>query len=421
MSQVQKLVDELEGKYKVSVQEFLQAYLENLSTEEMASKLGVTDWSIRVYSATLNLRLPKKYRGSDYALYLSRFSESAEVLITAELSEAQQDLEYLSKSLIAKEGQLLRTKSELAKYRRAVKPNIELEDFMSVVEASTAGIKPLDFTKGKITAKTTSYKEHTQFILLSDLHFEETVSSKDIGKSNSYDWDIATVRLGRVFSESMNAYRGEENCVVMLGGDMLDGLVHDSLETANKPLGEAVADLAVLISQYLLSLGTIYGNVHVPCVSGNHERLTDHKKSHNQGFGFAYLLYQMIKSLVASNKSIKVHIATCGFHTFTIGNSTIGLFHGDYNRSVGEMKYFKVKEAFTQATGDTPDIIFCGHTHNFKVEDMPRGGKYITNGSLIGTNSYATTNGFTGLDWGQVIGSFLPSGTLENLRLVSNS
>jgi hypothetical protein len=50
---------------------------------------------------------------------------------------------------------------------------------------------------------------------------------------------------------------------------------------------------------------------------------------------------------------------------------------------------------------------------------MTDSGKYITNGSLIGSNSYSVTNGMLGKAWGQVIGTWLPNGLIENVRLIS--
>jgi len=50
MKQVERLQNELEAKYKVSVKEFLELYKSNTSREAMASALGTTEWLIRIYS-----------------------------------------------------------------------------------------------------------------------------------------------------------------------------------------------------------------------------------------------------------------------------------------------------------------------------------------------------------------------------------
>jgi len=414
MTQIAKLEQELESRYKVKIKAFLELYNMDTSTRDMAQTLESTTWLIRVYASTLNLRLPKKFRKSDYSLYLSRSGESSTSKLHEELTNSNESLQYLSKQVIIKDSQLLKAKMEIAKYKSALKINSGIEDFTSIVKEACNNLNNVTLVSEKPIIRLSDYSKHKKFVLLSDLHFEETVSKSDTG-NNEYNWDIAEERLGIVFREAEASYRGEEDIVVMFGGDMLDGLIHSSLETANRPIGKAIADLAVLLSQHLLTLSDTYSSVYVPCVSGNHERITDFKRSHNQGYGFAYMLYQMVKALLKGKSNVTVDISTTGFISF--GNN--GLFHGDFIRAIGDVKFLRAKEAFRQATGSTPLNIFCGHTHCFSMEEMTDSGKYVTNGSLVGSNSYSITNGMLSKSWGQTIGTWLPNGIIENVRLVS--
>lgn len=420
MTQVEKLLVELKEKYKINPEQFLELYSQGLSTEEMAEALVGTLWAVRVLASTMNLRLPKKYRIGDLALFYSRFSESAELKISSELIEADENLGMLSKQVVQKEKTIRSLQAEVSKYRRALKQETATDDISLLIASLVERINTTEPTDLKFNLKSSSYSGYTQFVMLSDLHMEQTVTKGDVGDCNAYSWAIAEQRLGRVFSELLNAHRGEHFVIIGLLGDMLDGLIHDSLETSNKPLGQAVADLAVILANYIKSLSKVYQYVYVPCVSGNHERITDHKKSHNNGFGFGFLLYSMIKGLCSGYPNINIEISTSGFLSVEYGNTVLGFTHGDYIRGFGDTKILKTKEVFRQTTGKIPDSIFSGHTHKAATEHMST-GLWITNGSLIGVNAYSHTNGFMGLPASQTIGSLLDDGTIEHVRLVTFS
>jgi predicted phosphodiesterase len=418
MVQVEELISALEEKYKISIQYFLELYQGNIPREEMAMSLDCQEWTIRTVANSLNLRMAKKYRQHDYSYFLSRFGDEAEVQLTEELTEALSDLDELSKDLVAKEKQLDKARREVSKYRRAVKT----ENPLDLLEEAIGYLKMPAVLNLPAHTASERYKEYTQYILLSDLHFEATVSSGDVGLSNSYTWGIAEQRLNKVITELVNSHRGEGTLIFMLGGDLLDGLIHTSLETANKPLGQAVADLAVILSNYIRSLSSMYDYIHVPCVSGNHERLSDYKRSHNQGFGYAYMIYKMVEALTKDLTNVGVDVNTCGYTTFSVGleeGKTVGLMHGDFMRGpTNDVKILKAKEAFRQVTHQEVNHVFSGHTHVPEVRLFGNNDHWIVNGSLIGTNAYSITNGFTCTDWAQAIGSFLPDGSVEYTRFI---
>jgi len=423
MTQVEKLKVELENRYGVTVDEFLDVYKEKKSTEEMASILGCKEYLVRTYASTLNLRLPKKFRAGDYSLYLTRFDESSTSLISNELEEAHSILDHLSKEVVGKEKQLITAKAQISKYKSQLHEDIEKSTYEQIMNDTVAKVnmlKPQNIAIGVPPRSIKNYSGYTQFILLSDLHFEEAISRKDVGQANEFNWDIAKVRLGRVFSESVRSYRGEKKIVVMSGGDIFSGIIHDTLESTTKPLGEAVAELATILSGYLIVMSSIYEEVYMPCIHGNHGRISEHKKATGQGFNFEYLFHQILKAQLAAYTNIKIEISTTGLLAFNCNGKTIGLHHGDMFRFSGDMKFLRVKEAFRQTTGLVPDNIFQGHTHKFSIEEMPNSGKYITNGSLTGINGYCHTNGFLGLDWGQTIGTITPTGKIDYIKLVGD-
>jgi predicted phosphodiesterase len=369
----------------------------------------------------MNLRLPKKNRMNDLALFLSRFSESAEVKIASELVEADENLELLSKQVVQKEKTIKVLQAEISKYKRGLKQEVGKDSIELLIASSMERIETTEPTELQFKLTSNNYSEYTQLLLLSDNHVEEVVTSADVGRANEYNWDIMEQRLGRCFSELLNAYRGERKVVVASLGDQFSGSIYDTMESTGKSLGQAIADYAMIIANYLKSLSTVYEEVYVPVIHGNHGRLGQNKKSSDYGTNnYEFMMANILKALVASHSNIIVDISTTGLISFDVGHKVIGCHHGDFFRSIGDNKFMRVKEHFRQTLNVDPDVILQGHTHCFNIEQMPRGGTYITNASLIGVSGYSHTNGMLGKDWGQVIMSFLPSGKVENVRLVGN-
>lgn len=417
MKQVEKLIENLEGKFKIKVESFLDLYERNASSELLQESLGITENTVRVITRTLNIRMPKKHRSNDLALLKSRFGDSA---VSLDLQETKGDLEASYRDNLKLEKKLVEMRRELQKFKLVHKnPEIDFDEIRNAVLGAIRPVKPMEV---KVLSKSSHFKNHTQLILLSDNHVEEVVSSKDVGLSNEYNWQIMEQRLAKVFAESINSYRGESKCIVASLGDQFSGIIYDTQEHTSKSIGEAISDYSHLLANHIRALSAIYDEVYIPVVFGNHGRLQQDKKSAGYGTdNFEYLMAQILKALLATEKNVTVDISTTGLLAFKVGNDYVGCHHGDYFfKSVGDVKYLRIKEHFKQTLGVEPNTILQGHTHVYNVEQMPRGGTYVTNGSLIGPNGYSVTNGMVGKDWGQVIMSFLPSGQVENIRLVGD-
>ena len=416
MKQIEQLISVLEGRFRVKVEDFVHLYEAKESGESICQALGLTENGLRTVAKTLNLRLPKKFRNNDLALYYSRFTDSE---VNLKLQEVTGDLDASYKDAIKLERQLLHTKRELQKYKsQALKSatEIDLEEVRVAVLNSVRPIRPVTV---QIRTPSTHYADYTQAIVLSDLHFEECVSHNDVGLANSYDWGIAERRLEKVFAESLQAYRGEGKCLLFILGDTISGIIHDTLESTSKPTGQALAELAQLLAQHIHTLSEVYESVEVLSVTGNHGRISEQRKSTANGFNFEYLLIQILSGLVPQ---VNVHFehSTCGYVHTTVGNKVIVGHHGDFHRAgYGAAKTLKVSEAIRQAIGVQAYHIIQGHTHTPSIEMMHTGGQYITNGSLIGANGYSHSNGFTGLIWSQTLLSFLPDGNIENIRMAT--
>jgi len=416
LKQIEQLISVLEQRFRIKVEDFIHLYTANESGEAICQALGLTENGLRTIAKTLNLRMPKKYRQNDITLYYSRFTDSE---VNLKLHEVTGDLDASYKDAIKLERQLLHTKRELQKYKSQALRSATDIDLQEVMDAVLSSVRPVRPVNVQIRTPSTHYADYTQFIMLSDMHCEETVSSDDVGNVNEYNWEEFERRLAVVFNEALQAYRGERKCILMSGGDQLSGLIHDTLETTGKPTGKAVADLAKVLADYTNVLASVYEEVEIMGVTGNHGRLSDNRKSHANGFNLEYMMFQLWEALTIK-ENVVFNFGTSGYALTNIGGMTLALHHGDYHRSGGGIpRTLKVQEIIRQTTGVIPEHIFQGHLHMPALEMTPQGGVYLTNGCMIGSNSYAHSNGFVAMPWNQTIGSFLPNGVLENSRLVT--
>jgi len=413
MKQVVELVESLERKYKLNIEKLLELYQKNLPRDVMAEKLGVQEWTIRTVMNALNCRMAKKYRAHDYSYFLSRYGDASDVELVEELQEMKEDLDQLSKDLVNKEFQLKKARREVNKYRRAHGEPLDIPELLRSI------IKPIELPT--ITSAPTAidkYRDYTQLVILSDLHCEEIVSPKDVGISNVYNWEEFERRLSLVFSEVIDNYRGEHKCIIASIGDQISGIIHDTLESTGKYTGEAVADIAKLLAKYTNTLAVVYDKVEVVAVTGNHSRLSDHRKSTANGFNLEYLMFEIWKALTTTN--VTFNFGHSGYIVAEIGGKHFGFHHGDYHRAgFGTTKSLKIQDAFRQATGIMPYHIAQGHLHTPMIENMHTGGQYITNGSMIGANSYSHSSGFTGLPWSQTTILLDQNGNIEFSRWIT--
>jgi hypothetical protein len=139
-------------------------------------------------------------------------------------------------------------------------------------------------------------------VMLSDLHWGENVRPEQIGGVNEYSLPIARRRLRTVFETTIAlckilspemAYPG---IVVPLGGDMVSGNIHDELAATNDiNTMPTVLDIYKHLVPGIKLMADTFGNVFLPCVSGNHDR--DTKKIWNKDrnhTSFGWLLYQFL-------------------------------------------------------------------------------------------------------------------------------
>jgi hypothetical protein len=246
-------------------------------------------------------------------------------------------------------------------------------------------------------------------LMLSDLHFGEVVFANQVNGVNQYSTEIAKRRLDRVIKGSIRLLRqtlapGEfGGMVVILGGDMAEGVIHDEIrDTVDETVMQAVITLHDELVPHLKTLCDEFGRLHVPCVAGNHGRL-DRKPRQKNGpaLNFDWLLYQFIARTIGADLKYRDRITfqiPDGYECcYRVHGLRYMLTHGDAFKGgsgiTGPLLPWmrgglKASKSYS-AMGMPFDVMVMGHWHQLRYLRS-----IIVNGSLVGYNEYASKNHF---------------------------
>lgn len=246
-------------------------------------------------------------------------------------------------------------------------------------------------------------------LMLSDLHFGEVVFANQVNGVNSYTTEIAKKRLRRVVDGAVRLLRQTlapgkfGGMVVILGGDMVEGVIHDEIrDTVDETVMQAVITLHDELVPHIKALCDEFERLHVPCVAGNHGRL-DRKPRQKNGpaLNFDWLLYQFLARTIGSDPKYRDRVTFQipeGYEcSYRVHGLRYMLTHGDAfkggNGITGPLLPWmrgglKASKSYT-AMGMPFDVMLMGHWHQLRYLRS-----IIVNGSLVGYNEYAAKNHF---------------------------
>ena len=413
MTQIEKLIENLEEQYNLSIDSFITYYVEGYTRSEIAEAMKTTEWSIRLIASALNLRFQKEHRANDYSLYVTRFSESAESMLQEKLAGKSEECDYLSRQLFNKEKALVEARYMLNSYRKEVRKQGASDSITgAIIEALGDSLEKPRVLMPAIPPLNRQNTCGIQFALFSDVHAESSISNDDTGLGD-YSWEDTEIRIAEVFSEVSNLNCGEDRLLVVLAGDLIDGIIHDTLEATTKPTMKAVVDLVDIFAGHINGLVDRYDEVSVVVVNGNHSRLSEKIKSNAKGYDIEYILGHLLEAKL--HDKVNVTISTTGLAAFYLEDNTyIGIHHGDLFRGATSND-LNVLQRFKQVYGQSPTHLMQGHLHKFSVSELPTGGIKIINGALVNPNAYAATSGFTLGAPSQTVGAFTHTGNIFNI------
>lgn len=242
-------------------------------------------------------------------------------------------------------------------------------------------------------------------LFASDWHWGEKVRPAEIGGVNEYDLTIARERARTFITVAIELLRKHlvtgkyPGVVFILGGDMLSGDIHDELAQTNElETMPALLDLLGVLIWCINTLADEFGNVFVPCVTGNHGRNTKkprHKRRNHTNFD--WLLYQILSRHFAHDKRVQFLIPEGPDAYYRVYGTRYLLTHGDQFRggdgmigALGPISRGDKKKRSRNAQVDRGfDVMLMGHWHQYI--HMTR---FIVNGCLKGYDEYADANNF---------------------------
>ena len=274
------------------------------------------------------------------------------------------------------------------------------EEYSQFLETKKVQELPFEVYKFKFSKHDSGHRYAVA--LFSDAHIEETVEPDSVIGLNEYNIDIAKKRIERYFvnlASCLNEDRVDDLIFASLG-DTISGYIHDELAQTNglSPLqATELAENLVYSGLKFLCENTQLKTIKFIGIVGNHSRTTK-RIQHSNGYAMSYewLMYRNIKKqceltglpiefclpnsemAIVDTQDKKRFVFIHGFQIRSNGSGTVCGIYPALNRLA--MKWSKT---FKQ------DKIYLGHFHT--CVSIPNA---VVNGSIIGYNAFAMTNGF---------------------------
>lgn len=293
---------------------------------------------------------------------------------------------------------------EMARLRRELKQAHRDAADDALVRESIFGLsaKPLDPPDWLVAPPTGKGGPGVPVALWSDWHWGEVVRAEEVGGRNAFSAEVARDRVRKLVERTVAlcfdhmvrpAYPG---VVVALGGDMITGTIHDELaETNDLRTAPAILDVANVLAWALGRMAEAFGRVFVPCVVGNHGRMTLKPRAKGRVHtSFEWLVYSQLERHFQGDDRLRFVIPGEADAHFRVFDHRFMLTHGDclgvkggdgIIGALGPISRGRIKTRDSEAQiGRDFDTLLIGHWHSY----LPLPG-LIVNGSLKGYDEYA--------------------------------
>lgn len=250
-----------------------------------------------------------------------------------------------------------------------------------------------------------SKNQATALIMLSDLHLDEVIDPAEVAGMNAYNREIALQRLQRAADGAIRL--GTElmagfditNAVVIFGGDMVHGNLHDNAEWNETPSVIATVDYwADHLARFLDTIASAFGPTHVVSVVGNHGRNTFKPRTRGRVIdSFDHHLTRLVQRHYRDDPRFSWNVPMSADAYVNVYDHRILVTHGDQARGGSGISGLFTPIALLDSRkrkrdasfGRAYDHLMMGHWHQYI-----RGNGFTVNGSLCGVNAYAYLGNF---------------------------
>lgn len=296
-----------------------------------------------------------------------------------------------------------RQRDQYARQNQQLQERIgELENVLGIVErVESSDLEPPVWMVPPKPRKSAA----TLVVMLSDTHFDEVVNPDEMEGLNAYNREIAVLRLEKWSQNVVKLARhylagiSYDGIVVVLGGDIFTGDIHEELSITNE---DTMIGSLLYWSEQLAAavelLATEFKKCHVVSVVGNHGRTTRKPRMKQRvKTNFDWLLAKMLERHFAKDKRVSFTVPESADAYIRIYDHGHLITHGDQVSGGGGiggiyppiMRMRARKHQRYMATGKSFQTLWLGHWHQYiSTPSM------IVNGSLKGFDEYALLMGF---------------------------
>lgn len=215
-------------------------------------------------------------------------------------------------------------------------------------------------------------------------------------KTVSYDINTLSKRVEQMTSKVLEltniqrAHHPVRECVVMLGGDMVEGIgiFPGQAFEVEAHLFKQLFEVVRIIENTIRTFAQHFETVTVICEFGNHGRL-GRKGDMPSGDNIDRMSYQIAKRNCQELKNVKWQMSESWYQIFAIGNYNVLLVHGDEIGAFGSI--LRKVSAWSTGVVEPFDDCYMGHFHTPTSLTMANGGRVFVTGSPESHNEYART------------------------------
>ncbi len=344
----------------------------NITHSEIARKLGIGKDAVR------------KWRGRE------TYSPDAVV---------KESIPHTEQHFLKRENQQL--KKQLTELLDDKIRSNKLSEFAEALSAAPVKIPKWATSKPSLTHDTA-----VPMLLMSDWHLDEVVKLDQMSGVNEFNRKIAEARCGNFFDNAVRLAKHfikgikYDGLYLLLGGDIFSGNIHEELKITNETtIIESLIYWVEPIASGIRHLADNFGSVHIPCVVGNHGRLSYKPVAKNRvQDNFDYLFYNMLAMNLKDDPRITWNISPSADCRFKVHDTTFLFTHGDQFKGGGGIAgavhpwllgNARKLKAYT-GMGMSYDWMVMGHWHQLTlgIQGM------LVNGSLKGYDEYAAISNF---------------------------
>lgn len=297
---------------------------------------------------------------------------------------------------IAKDAEAARLRDELTTLRRKYDLALKQIDASKARADAIVGLQGVTAAKPLPKLRRSGRKNSaTMMVLISDVHAEESVTLAETNGLNQYSLDICDKRLAELQERFFMLLEHERSLadinrvVVWLGGDLVSGHIHEELAERNAlaPM-PACRWVGARMRRFIDAVADNVDQVVVATSSGNHGRSTPKLRCQTeQEHSFEQNLY-LTMAAAETRKNVHWQVAEGELNYVDLDGFVVRFLHGFsikysggvYGLALPAMKAISAWDASRRA-----HLTCFGHYHSF---GWLRGGRYVSNGSVIGHSAY---------------------------------